>query len=88
VPSGALFILPLEVRILGVPSIYRSMLKGCPDVLDVRKVSEVLSVSTKTVYKHINEGSLHAVRVGREFRVPKVYLVDYLRGEKEKDGKK
>ena len=58
--------------------IYRAMLSGFSDVLDVREVSVALKVSTKTIYKHLNDGSLHSIKVGREFRVPKAHLIEFL----------
>jgi excisionase family DNA binding protein len=58
---------------------YKSVFPGCPDVLDVRQVSELLGVSSKTVYKLINEGVLASVKAGRAFKVPKLYLLQYLK---------
>lgn len=50
-----------------------------PAVLTAAEVAEVLRVSTKTVYKLIKEKSLPAVKVGRENRIAKSQLIDYLR---------
>ena len=46
--------------------------------LTVPEVAEVLRVCTKTVYKLIKEGSIPHVKIGREIRVPKGRLIDYL----------
>lgn len=59
--------------------IYRIVFKEYPDVMDVKQVSNILGVSTKTVYKLIREGSLTASKVGREFRVPKVVLMKHIK---------
>jgi len=59
--------------------IYRIVLKEYPDVLNVEQVSEVLEVSKKTVYKLIREGSLSSLKVGREYRIPKVTLLKYMK---------
>lgn len=59
--------------------IYRIVFKEYPDVLDVKQVSELLGISTKTVYKLIRDGSLSALKVGREFRVPKVVIMKYMK---------
>ncbi|MDL2205435.1 helix-turn-helix domain-containing protein [Christensenellaceae bacterium OttesenSCG-928-M15] len=59
--------------------IYRIVFKEYPDVLDVKQVSKLLGVSTKTVYKLIKDGSLSSLRVGREFRVTKVTLMKYMK---------
>ena len=55
------------------------LIKDYPDVMDVTQVSEILGVSTKTVYKVIREGALSSLKVGREFRILKVNLIRYLK---------
>lgn len=54
-------------------------LRCYPAVLTAAEVAEVLRVSTKTVYKLIKEKSLPAVKVGRENRIAKSHLINYLR---------
>jgi len=59
--------------------LYNVVFKQYPDVMDVKQTSGLLGVSTKTVYKLINAGSLPAMKVGSEFRVPKVSLLKYMK---------
>jgi excisionase family DNA binding protein len=65
--------------------IYRATLRGYPDVLNVDQISKVLSVSTKTVYKIIHNGELAHLKTGREYRVPKVMLLQYMKLLQNKD---
>lgn len=58
--------------------IYRLLFKEYPDVLDVKLVSKLLGISTKTVYKLINSGDLPCLKVGREFRILKVAVMKYM----------
>ena len=53
-------------------------LRSYPMALTVPEVAEILRVCTKTVYKLIREGSIPHVKIGREIRVPKGHLIDYL----------
>lgn len=53
-------------------------LKDYPDVLTVDEASELLGVCTKTVYNMIKRGELKKQNVGRLFRIPKTYIMDYL----------
>ena len=62
-----------------IKDLYCIMFKEYPDVMDVKQTSGLLGVSTKTVYKLINTGSLSALKVGREFRVPKISLIKYMK---------
>jgi len=64
---------------LSPQDIYSAMFKDYPDVLDVKQVSELLHVSTKTVYRLLRSGTLTSLKVGREFRIPKLYLLQYLK---------
>jgi len=57
----------------------RAVFHEYPDILDIRQTSVLLGVSTKTVYKIIACGSLPAIKVGREFRIPKTNLMRYIK---------
>ena len=59
--------------------IYRVVFKEYPDVMDVKQVSKLLGVSTKTVYRLLREGAMDSLKIGREFRVPKVNVMKYMR---------
>jgi len=59
--------------------IYRTVFKEYPDVLDVKQVSKLLGVSTKTVYRLLREGTIESLKIGREFRVPKVNIMRYVK---------
>lgn len=59
--------------------LYAIAFKDYPDVMDVKQVSSLLGVSTKTVYNLIRKGSLPGLKVGREFRVPKVTLMRHMK---------
>lgn len=56
-----------------------------PTALTVAETAEILRVSTKTVYKMIKEKALPAVKVGRENRIAKSQLIDYLRQMAKRD---
>ena len=58
---------------------YRIMLKRYPDVLDVKQMCEILGVSTKTGYALIQENKIESLKVGRAYRIPKPFLLSYLR---------
>ena len=64
---------------INTQDVYRIVFNGYPEVLDVKQVSKVLGVSTKTVYKLIGNGTLSSMKVGREFRVPKVVIMKYVK---------
>lgn len=64
---------------------YRIMLRNYPDVLDIKQVCEILGISTKTGYALIQENKIESLKVGRAYRIPKPFLLSYLRfGASEK----
>jgi excisionase family DNA binding protein len=65
--------------------VYKVALREYPDVLNVEQLSEVLSVSTKTIYKIIRSGELQHLKAGREYRVPKVMVLQYMKLLQNKD---
>jgi len=64
---------------ISTQEIYRIVFKEYPDILDVKQVSVLLGVSTKTVYRLLRSGSLSSLKIGREFRVPKVNVLKYVK---------
>lgn len=61
---------------------YSKALKYYPMALNVKEVSEILRISTKLVYRMISNGTLVAVKVGRENRIPKTELIAFMRGKR------
>lgn len=64
---------------------YERSLCKYPAALTATEVSEILRVSIKTVYKLIKEKTLPAVKVGRENRIAKSHLINYLRQMDKRD---
>ena len=65
-------------RRISQEDMYQIMFREFPDVMNLKEVCKILGVSTKTGYKLIASGQLHALKVGRSYRVPKIYLFTYL----------
>lgn len=49
-----------------------------PLALDVEQVAQVLRVSRNTVYALIRSNKLRSIRVGRQIRITKEALLEYL----------
>ena len=49
-----------------------------PPVLCVKQVAEILVVSHNTAYELVRSGTIHSVRVGRNYRIPLEAVIDYL----------
>ena len=67
------------VTALSAQEIYQTVLKGYPDILNVKQVSEILGISDKTVRRLIRNNTLLALPAGRKYIIPKVHLMKYLK---------
>ncbi len=57
----------------------KAKLKDYPDVLDVPQLAEFLGVSKKTIYSLLKDGEIVSVKIGRAYRIPKIYVAKYLK---------
>jgi excisionase family DNA binding protein len=64
---------------MGTQDLYCIVFKEYPDVLNVKQVSTLLGVSPKVVYRLLHDGSLGSLKIGREFRVPKVNVMKFVK---------
>jgi excisionase family DNA binding protein len=49
-----------------------------PDLLNVTEMSRMLNVSVKTAYRLLKSREVKHIKIGREYRIPKIHLLDYL----------
>ena len=60
-------------------NVYTKMLKDYPDVLNVYQMCEALGgISTKTGYKLLKEKKIESIKVGREYKIAKINLIDFI----------
>lgn len=53
-----------------------------PDVVAVDELCEMLGgISKKLAYRLLGAQEIKSVRIGREYRIPKLCVIDYLMGE-------
>ena len=61
---------------------YLIMFSGYPDVIDTKTMCQMLDqVSQKLGYRLINSGAVKSVEIGREHRILKLWVIEYLAGK-------
>lgn len=55
-----------------------SMLEQFPDILTVKDLQGILSIGRSKAYAILHSGELQYITIGRQIRIPKKYLLDYL----------
>lgn len=49
-----------------------------PDVVTVEQLSAMLGISTKTAYRLVKEKKIKSISIGRTYKIPKIFILDYL----------
>ena len=57
---------------------YKLFFSEYPDVLTVPDVCKILGASDKTVRRYLQSGALRSLKVGRSYRIPKLFLMEYM----------
>ena len=56
----------------------KSIFENYPDVVTVEQLASMLVISTKTAYKLVKEKHIKSVCIGRIYKIPKIYVLEYL----------
>lgn len=60
----------------------KDMFEKYPDVVAVDDLCEMLGgISKKLAYKLLGNQEIKSIRIGREYKIPKPCVIDYLMGE-------
>lgn len=54
------------------------MFEKLPDILTVKQLQDILSIGRSKAYSLLHSGELKCITIGRQIRIPKQYLLDYL----------
>ena len=54
------------------------MLEMFPDILTVKQLQGILSIGRSTAYSLLHSGRLKYITIGKQIRIPKKFLLDYL----------
>ena len=58
-----------------------------PDAMTLAQFAECLNISTKLASRLIRDGKLFAKKVGREYRISKSSVIEFVHGEKKQTKK-
>lgn len=50
------------------------------DAVDREQLQEILGIGKSLAYKLLQSGEIKSKKVGREYRIPKQYIIEYLQG--------
>lgn len=73
-----------EEIIMSIKEIYSTMFQNYPDVMNIAQLSKLLGVSTKLTTELLKENRIKYIKIGREYRIVKIHVLEYLDAVPEK----
>lgn len=55
-----------------------NMFTEYPNIVDTKQLQEMLGAGRNTVLKLLGSGDIKSIRIGKNYKIPKVYVIDYL----------
>ncbi len=55
-----------------------SIFQEYPDVVSVEQLCKMLCIGRNTAYRLLKSGAIQAVRIGRQYRIPKKWVIRYV----------
>lgn len=62
---------------------YSIMFTDYPDIVNIKQMRNMLGgIGVTLAYKLLKEGKIKYVKIGREYKIPKTFIINYLLQEK------
>lgn len=59
--------------------VYNSMFSSYPDVVNIKQMMSMLGgISSTLAYKMLRENQIESIKVGREYKIPKINIISYI----------
>ncbi len=58
------------------------MFNNYPDVVNIKQLREMLGVGITKAYTLVNDNIISSKKIGREYKIPKVMIINYLTNTK------
>lgn len=63
---------------------YSLMFTSYPDIVDITQMRKMLGgIDVTLAYKLLKEKKIKSIKIGREYKIPKSYIIEYLLDVKE-----
>lgn len=57
---------------------YEVMFTSYPDVVNIQQLKNMLGIGITLAYRLVKKGFIKAIRIGREYKIPKSNVIEYL----------
>lgn len=59
------------------------MFQNYNDIVTVTDLMDMLHIGKNKAYELLNNGKIKSIRIGRVHKIPKIYVIQYLKNEAE-----
>ena len=66
-----------------VIEIANAMFKDYPDIVSVADLQKILGIKKTKAYELVQNRTIKAMKVGRDYKIPKINIAFYIMGEKQ-----
>ena len=56
----------------------KRMFTNYPDVVSINELMTMLNVGKNTAYSLLQNGTLKSIKIGKQYRIPKRFIMEYL----------
>ena len=56
----------------------KRMFSNYPDVVSIKDLMTMLNIGKNTAYGLLQSGALKSIKVGKQYRIPKRFIIEYL----------
>ncbi len=57
----------------------KKMFSNYPDVISINELTTMLNISKNTAYSLLQSGAIKSIKVGKQYRIPKQFIIEYLK---------
>ena len=58
--------------------ILKKIFSNYPDVVSLPDLMKMLNIGRNTAYSLLQSGTLKSIKIGKQYRIPKQYIIEYL----------
>ena len=58
----------------------QKMFSKYPDVVSIKELTSMLNIFKSTVYELLRSRELKSIKIGKQYRAPKKFVIEYLSG--------
>lgn len=62
---------------------YQMMFTTYPDVVTISQLKEMLGIGITLAYRLVKQNTINAIKIGREYKIPKANVIAYLTKQNE-----